>query len=311
MQNLYYLTENQIFFFYFSSTLILCEIIYLIYILLIKRLLKVILFIIKFIITKLEPEIISNSIYVTEKQKLAIDLCNSLIEEEFSAQDIMDIAEEFYGFARAFYWEQHNEKNSYPKYLNRNPFFTTRHIYDFINYMYISADQSSDRLKENKEIIENIIEDLRKEIKLIAKAILEAAKKDNLEYRKELKEKGYSKEKIKKEADLDKVDPLPSIKISQYVYYSKMGYPRIGENKLKMILDGRIIRAKMSRTEAEKFLQSIHEKTISNLRQILVNEWHEMRQILTGRHKKKIKVRKRLVFFFIFALFVASKSTGL
>ena len=179
------------------------------------------------------------ALYDAKEQRLAIDLCNGLIEEEFSAQDIMDVAEEFYFFVREFFWDRDEEEIQYPEYLTKTPFSTADDIYSSIRDIFHVCSKPTE---ENAKMIKEIVEDLREEIKLVARAILEEAKKDNLEYRKDLKEEGYSEEKIEKMADLDKVEPLPSIKITQYKYNDKFGYPRIGENKLKMIVEGRIIK---------------------------------------------------------------------
>ena len=174
-------------------------------------------------------------------RKLATDISNSLIEEEFSAQDIVDIIQHFNIFVNMVMDEIPHTPNK--SFLNNN--YISRYLYCKIDDVYLEMEP-----EEYKETIKALVEKHRKDIKDLAKKLLEKIKKDDEEFIKDLEKKGFNKlviereklrkERLKKERLKKKEYYWGRIVTSDVIasYFNKD--IRIGENKIRMILDGRI-----------------------------------------------------------------------
>ena len=170
---------------------------------------------------------------------------NSLIEEEFSAQDIVDIVRDFYVFVNMVLDKIPYDSN---KSLLENSY-----ISDYILFTIDNDILEEMKPEKYKEAIEELVEKHRKDIIDLAKKLLEKVTKDDAEFTKNLEEKGFSKsdieaEKLRKERL--KQEETEEKGYGRYITSNirvasfKQNYTIIGKNKLKMILDGRICRSK-------------------------------------------------------------------
>ena len=193
-------------------------------------------------------------LFPTEKN-LAIDICNGLIEEEFSAQDIVDIIVNFDGFVdMILYPTSYNHKNFFLHYayISRYIFFEIRDE--------ILLEIEPERYKEE---IEALVEKHRQDIIDLAKKLLKKITKDDAKFTEDLIQQGFSKSDIEKEKlrkerlKQEKTEEKGYGRhISSHiggVYFNQD--PRIGENKLKMILNGRICRSKEQCKEISEYIQ--------------------------------------------------------
>ena len=186
-------------------------------------------------------------LFPTEK-KLAIDICNSLIEEEFSAQDIVDIVRDFYMLVKMVLDEVPYDPN---KSLLENS-----HISCYILLTIHDEIFGEIEPEKYKEEIEALVEKHRQDIIDLAKKLLSKVISDDAEFTKNLIQQGFSKFDIKKEKlrkERLKQEETEEKGYGRYITSNiRVGsfarhYTIIGENKLKMILDGRIWRPSLAK----------------------------------------------------------------
>lgn len=178
-------------------------------------------------------------------KKLATDICNSLIEEEFSAQDIVDIIQHFYIFTNMILVEKESSPNK--SFLDNN--YISKYIFYEIREEIFGVIEP----KKYKQKIEALVAKHREDIKILAKKMLRKILTDDKEFIKDLEKQGFNKliieieklrkERLKKEQLRKKEYYWGRIVTSDIIasYFNKD--IRIGENKIKMILDGRIKRS--------------------------------------------------------------------
>ena len=132
----------------------------------------------------------ADSLLPTDK-KLAIDICNSLIEEEFSAQDIVDIIVNFNIFVNMVLDEK--ESNPHKSFLDNN--YISRYIFTEIRDEIFGEIEP----EKYKEVIEALVEKYRQDIIDLAKKLLSKVISDDAKFTKNLMQQGFSKSDIEKE----------------------------------------------------------------------------------------------------------------